>query len=95
MDIGKLVDQLPFVSGPRGLGSYSGYWQARPSGDWAQDNALGALYASMTVAVIRRTGYEPLLGFVMLGMAQAGDDHRGLLVGFCGQIARHLMEERA
>ncbi len=83
----RLFEDLPFVSDQN-------FWNVTPTGDHQEDCQTGARYARLLVHWMRKHRYDdgiPILGFITLDMP-AGEAHKGLKVGFFGELARHLLK---
>jgi hypothetical protein len=88
--------RLPFVVRrqiPDEEGSARDFWAVEPSGNYIMDCATGAYYGRLTIAEMRRLGTGWLLQDIVWAMARRADRrHKGLIIGFCAEIERALLD---
>lgn len=91
----KRNGDLSFVRRRRGGGF--DYWAVQPTGNYSHDCALGKALGEEYLAYIGRNptiGKETLLACIVQSMiehAQAGQDSKGVRVGFLGTVNGHAM----
>jgi hypothetical protein len=68
-----------------------------PSGDYGTDTATGADYARRLMPMLKYNIGISMLAWIVLDMieARAPEKHRGLVIGFFGELARELACVRA
>lgn len=60
------LSELPFVVDDlSGREIHRSFWNVTPTGDFAKDCQLGEDYAFKTIKFITKTGFTPLLGWIL------------------------------
>ncbi len=85
----KEMMMLPFIKDV-GKGRYKkrSFWHINTSGDYLKDTEIGEKYGMLLLDFMRRYDDRTLLTQCVMGMKSAGDEAKGIEVGFLTFFAR-------